>query len=202
MTVNDERNAGFRASLGSALFFEIVCCRWAGTNEIENRSLILRHPKMTNTLWLGEKTACRPRFQFALVEFLADAVIERAAQHHYVSVIGMRMGHEGGVRRPPDQLDVQSGLLAIPHDGRKFLRGTDAENSRPRHLVEFYRGNGQLAAPCAVIDAAGSSGELTVGVVLKLRDQLEHRHFAVGRRSAQHCRQGHQEVAGGSSCHW
>ena len=94
MTVNDERNAGFRASLGSALFFEIVCCRWAGTNEIENRSLILRHPKMTNTLWLGEKTACRPRFQFALVEFLADAVIERAAQHHYVSVIGMRMGLE------------------------------------------------------------------------------------------------------------
>jgi hypothetical protein len=37
--------------------FEIVCCRWAGADEVEHHSLILCHPKMTNTLWLGEKAA-------------------------------------------------------------------------------------------------------------------------------------------------
>jgi hypothetical protein len=50
--------------------------------------------------------AHRSRFQFALVEFFVDAMIEGAAQHHHVPVIGMRMGLEDRVRRPPDQLDI------------------------------------------------------------------------------------------------
>src|SRR5580658_3787537 len=89
-------------------FFEIVCSRRAGADKIEHHSLILCHPEMTNTLWLGEKAARRAHFQFALVEFFADAMIERAAQHRHVPVIGMRMGLEGSVRRPPDELDIQS----------------------------------------------------------------------------------------------
>src|SRR3984893_6612189 len=100
---------------------------------------------MTNALWLGEKAARRARFQFALVEFFADAMIERAAQHHHVPIIGMRMGLECSVRRPPDQLDIQSRFRAVPHDGRKFLR-FDARNFGPRHLFQLYRGDGQLAA--------------------------------------------------------
>jgi hypothetical protein len=91
---------------GSISFFAIVCCRRAGTDKIEHHSLILCHPEMTSTLRLGEKAASRPRFQFALVEFFGDAVIERAAQHYHVPVIGMRMGLEDGVSRPPDQLDT------------------------------------------------------------------------------------------------
>lgn len=61
---------------------------------------------MTNTLWLGEKAANRSHFQFALVEFFADAMIKGATQHHHAPVIGMRMGLEYRVRRPPDQLDI------------------------------------------------------------------------------------------------
>jgi hypothetical protein len=45
-----------------SLFFEIVCRRWAGADEIEHHSLILCHPEMTNTLWLGEKAARWARF--------------------------------------------------------------------------------------------------------------------------------------------
>ena len=61
------------------------------------------------------------------------------------TIIGMRMGLEDGVRRPPDQLNVQSRSRAIPYKRRKFNRA-DAEHPRPRHLVHFYRSNGQLAA--------------------------------------------------------
>src|SRR5579871_4074198 len=100
---------------------------------------------MTNTLWLGEEAPRRPRFQFCLVEFFSDAVIERAAQHHDIPVIGVRVRLEDRVRRPPDELNIKSGFRTVSHDGCEFLCRADAGNSCPRHLVQFDRRDRQRA---------------------------------------------------------
>ena len=54
----DQAADGF-GTHAKASFFEIFCCRWAGTNEIENGSLILRHPNESTLLLNAQVAFCQ-----------------------------------------------------------------------------------------------------------------------------------------------
>jgi hypothetical protein len=57
--------------------FENVCRRWASADEIEHRSLILCHPKMTNAFWLGKKSARWARLPPSAARAIAVAPARR-----------------------------------------------------------------------------------------------------------------------------
>jgi hypothetical protein len=97
-------------------------------------------------------------------------MIEGAAQHDHVSVIGMRMGLEHRVRRPPDQLDIESRFRPVSRWSQSLARLCREFSSTASCPVLLQRWATRRPARSEIV-AQGKTSREVASVAERARDE-------------------------------